>query len=497
MESMLSIADIAKSVERTFVSHLQEDEDYNFVFIVGDVVFIHPHYGGDPDDPDTARIKMTLREPETGEQFAALIFGHVSYSVSCNVNLNSRLALSGFRTEPNRGLDASLLLILSRASHCRIWQVTKHEVSADNSWAKMFSSGRRTHDFYAVVRSLNNVNKKSKSVAIDVTGPPGTSLTCRVKNCHAKMTVFPAEPGDVLRVRGASFLLYSKMPTVVVTCANVAVFKHNSLAAGEKVYAFSPGSGAKLDIQDKAEIDAVVRLFTWNGLRHRKLRELEAVNTAKREIDQLESRPPHRLSSIAVLHTVDVFCVVVAVHRVTTPREHVCLTVCDGTVPGFVTPSRPATPPAGAEVIRRDDAAWRLFEPSLVSVSVLRSPWSDIAAALPLGAHVRLNGLTVRRDKRRNRYWVVFDSRSSKQGLHMLSKPCLELSQFMKVLGDDTRERADTTKRAETFSESRKMCNALQEQQNQLNEAFYLESGSEGELFSSCESSDSAMETLF
>lgn len=502
MHSVLSLARIAEGVERTFVSYLQEYKSYNSVFIVGDVVLIHPHYAGAIDAPDTARIKITLREPETGEQFSTLIFGPISYDVFCNVNLKSRLALSGFRTEPNRGLDATLLLVLGREHNLRhrIWQVRRHtddRVVACSSLVERFTLARRG-DFYAVVRSTNNVDKKTNSVTIDIAEPSVASLTCRVKNCHAKITVFPAEPGDVLRVRDASLLLYSKTPTVVVACANVAVFKNSSLAAGGSVEAFSPGSNAKLQIQGQAESDTVLRLCKWNDLQQQKLRELEeTVDNLKSKfiLPEREPRPQDRLSCLAELRTVDVACVVAAVHRVWTPREHVFLTVWDGTVPEWVRGTQPPRPPDTAELIRRDDEAWRLLGPQLVSVSVAR-PWSRIAAALPLGAHVRLNGLTVRRNAGRNRWWVVLESRFSRHGLGVLARPCLELRESMEALltlGNDSSMLMDATEQATTAENEKHLTNrksesnVLQPQLDPLGEKLSLEIESEGELFSSCD----------
>lgn len=264
MESVLALAEVAKDVERTFISRLQEGEDYDAVFVVGDVVVVHPHYAGDPEEPDSARIKMILREPETGKQFAALVFGQASYSVSCNVNKNTRVALSGFRTEPHHGSDASLLLVLGRASHYRIWEVAERRAFAYESSTAMFTSVRRRLNFYAVVRSSNHVDKKSKTATIDIADTSVTSFACRIKNCPAKMAVFSAEAGDVLRVRGASILVCCKKPTVVAMCENVAVFKRKSLAAGKVIEAFSPHSNVKLDIRDEEEIDIVIQLFTRN-----------------------------------------------------------------------------------------------------------------------------------------------------------------------------------------------------------------------------------------
>ncbi|KAL3219954.1 hypothetical protein MRX96_005702 [Rhipicephalus microplus] len=201
MESVLALAEVAKDVERTFISRLQEGEDYDAVFVVGDVVVVHPHYAGDPEEPDSARIKMILREPETGKQFAALLFGQASYSVSCNVNKNTRVALSGFRTEPHHGSDASLLLVLGRTSHHRIWEVAERRAFAYESSTAMFTSVRRRLNFYAVVRSSSHVDQKSKTATIDIADTSVTSFACRIKNCPAKMAVFSAEAGDVLRVR--------------------------------------------------------------------------------------------------------------------------------------------------------------------------------------------------------------------------------------------------------------------------------------------------------
>lgn len=455
MELVLSLSQLPRGIHRTFVKYLQEGDNYNSAFVVGNVVHIYPHYMGAAHVPNTARIKVALEEPETGKKFFALIFGLISHCVA-RVNLMSQLVLSGFQTElPNQKSTETgdfteppvplLVLECEESSRCRIWEVLQIQASSEqDQWplagkttidgVDYFSLNERFTvtqlcNFYAVVRDIGSVDKKSNSVVISIADPTTETMACRVKGCRLKASGgLPVEVGDILRVRNANVLSYTSRPRAVVGCSNVTVFKVNLW--NDDVQAVS----GRLNITSKPtsqEEDIVLRLARWSAWQElRTEKEAYAVKAMPLPAAP-EGRPANRLSCLAELHAVDVACVVVAVHRAATLPGLVFVTVWDGTRPGALPSPLPSTLPTDATPVRCNDMTWKLLQAQLVSVCVAR-PWSRLAEALPLGVHVRFSGLTVRRGA--VRWWVVLETRYSKRGLTVLTSPCSELEQCMEVV---------------------------------------------------------------
>lgn len=455
MELVLSLAQIPREIHRTFVKYLQEDESYNSAFVVGNVVHLHPHYMGASDAPNTARIKVVLEEPETGTKFFALIFGPLSHNVA-RVNLMSQLVFSGFQTElrtvtPNREPTETwddfterpvplLVLGCEESSRRQIWEVLQVQTSSEQDHCSL--AGKTTVDgvdyfslnerftvtqlcnFYGVVKSIGSVDKRSNSLVLSIADPTTDTMTCRVKGCRSKASGgLLAEVGDVLRVRNANVLSYTNRPRAVVGCSNVTVFKVNLW--DDSVQAVS----GRLNITSKPtsqEEYVVLRLARWS-VRQELRREKEAYAIKATPLPtEPETRLANHLSCLAELHTIDVVCIVVAVHRAASLPGLAFFTVWDGTRPGGLPNPLPPTLPADATPIRCNDVVWKLPKMQLVSVCVPR-PWSRLAEALPLGAHVRFSGLTVRRSS--ERWWVVLETRYSKQGLTVLTTPCSELEE--------------------------------------------------------------------